>query len=119
MNRLFELRGDLSQSEMAAKLGMSQTNYSAYELGKQKLNSKIIELVCSEFGVSADWLLGFDVPRRPAVQTLALEDARLIELFHALNPDGKKIAINLLKSLVSLDPFRSEPTAPSATPASA
>lgn len=36
-NRLFELRGNLSQKEFAERIGLSQQNYANYENGKQGL----------------------------------------------------------------------------------
>lgn len=59
-NRLRQLRGDRTQAEMASILGMSQANYGYYENGKQSLKSTQIELICTTFGCSAEWLLCFD-----------------------------------------------------------
>lgn len=62
-NRLSELRGEMSQREFAAKIGLSQQNYGKYEQGKQKLNSDLIAKICTTFGCSAEWLLGLDGKR--------------------------------------------------------
>lgn len=72
-NRLFELRGNLSQKEFAEKIGLSQQNYANYESGKQGLKSDLIATICETFGCSAEWLLELDgdklIPKnaRPAV----------------------------------------------------
>lgn len=59
-NRLAELRGDQSQAEFAARLGMTQQNYWKYENGKQGLRSDLIVKICEEFGCTAEWLLALD-----------------------------------------------------------
>lgn len=59
-NRLFELRGDKKQAQIARELGMTQQNYANYESGKQGMKSDMIERVCKLYGCTAEWLLGFD-----------------------------------------------------------
>ena len=59
-NRLFELRGDLSQKEFAERIGLTQQNYANYENGKQGLKSDLIARICETFGCSAEWLLELD-----------------------------------------------------------
>lgn len=59
-NRLFELRGNLSQKEFAERIGLSQQNYANYENGKQGLKSDLIAKICETFGCSAEWLLELD-----------------------------------------------------------
>lgn len=56
--RLRELRGSLSQSEFASKIGVKQTSYSSWERGVKDPASQTLVLIASTFGVSADWLLG-------------------------------------------------------------
>ncbi len=54
--RLKELRGTLSQTELANKLGMPQTTYSNYENGKSKPNIDILIKFADFYGVSLDYL---------------------------------------------------------------
>lgn len=56
--RLRELRGDLSQCEFAAKIGVKQTSYSSWERGVKDPAAQTVAQISSTFGVSADWLLG-------------------------------------------------------------
>ena len=58
--RLRELRdyNQIAQKEIAEKLGVSQQHYSMYETGKRVLNAEQIILICKEYNVSADYLLG-------------------------------------------------------------
>lgn len=65
-NRLFELRGSLSQKEFAERIGLTQQNYANYENGKQGLKSDLITKICETFGCSAEWLLELDSDKRAA-----------------------------------------------------
>lgn len=73
-NRLSELRGELSQADFARLLGMSQQNYGKYENGKSPLKSDMIEAICRQFGVSAEWLLGMTDKRSGIERTVATAD---------------------------------------------
>lgn len=68
--RLRELRGALSQSEFALKIGVKQTSYSSWERGVKDPASQTIVLIASTFGVSADWLLG--LPERTGGGTVTV-----------------------------------------------
>jgi transcriptional regulator with XRE-family HTH domain len=65
--RLRTLRGSLSQTEMANKLGTNQTTYSAWERGERELNITTICAISKLFGVTADWLLGISDVRDPSL----------------------------------------------------
>lgn len=58
--RLAELREDhdLSQSEMARILGVSQATYSRYETGRLDIPSQTLIALARYHGVSVDYLLG-------------------------------------------------------------
>lgn len=57
-SRLRELRGNVSQSDFANKIGVKQTSYSSWERGVKDPAAQTVALISSTFGVSADWLLG-------------------------------------------------------------
>ena len=58
--RLRNLRedADLSQRQLAAYLGMSQTGYSKYETGENDVPTQILIRLASLYRVSTDYLLG-------------------------------------------------------------
>ena len=60
--RINELRieNNLSKMELASKTGIPQATIARYELGKSLPNSERIIVLCSFFGVSADYLLGLE-----------------------------------------------------------
>jgi transcriptional regulator with XRE-family HTH domain len=56
--RLRELRGfDLTQAEMAKRLGVSQSYLSSAERGENEVGAEILLRIGKEFGKSLEWLL--------------------------------------------------------------
>lgn len=56
--RLKRLRGDLTQTEAAIRIGITAQTLARYENGQRKPNSEVIVMLCKCYGVSADYLLG-------------------------------------------------------------
>ena len=106
--RITELRKaqKLTQSEFAEKLGFTQSNLSAIELGKIPLTEANIRLVCYAFGVNEEWL-------RNGVGTMLNEDAilvaqekRILEHFRQLTPTAKDEFAKLVREKVELEELR-------------
>lgn len=57
-SQLKELRGKLSQAEMASKLGTKQTTYSAWERNENEPDLNSLCAIAKQFSVTTDWLLG-------------------------------------------------------------
>ena len=64
LNRLRDLRedNDLTQTEFAKILHISQTNYSKYELGKINIPNTTLIQIAKYYNVSLDSILGL-IPR--------------------------------------------------------
>lgn len=62
MNRLRELRvsSNLTLQELAKIMNMSYSNIAMMERGERSLTQENVELFCSFFKVSSDYLLGLD-----------------------------------------------------------
>ena len=60
--RIKELRIEkgLTQAEFAKILNTTQKNISKYELEKLDLSTDIIILICRNFNISADYILGLE-----------------------------------------------------------
>ena len=66
--RLRELRDEknLTQTEIAKMLGMSQTGYSKYETGENDIPTDVLIKLAKFYNTSIDYLLGqTDNKRRP------------------------------------------------------
>ena len=56
--RLKKLRKtlDLTQQELANKIGIARGNIGAYEVGKNAPSDAVISLICKQFNVDENWL---------------------------------------------------------------
>ena len=66
--RLRELRveKDLTQTEIAKMLGMSQTGYSKYETGENDIPTDVLIKLSKLYNISIDYLLGQTDNRKKA-----------------------------------------------------
>lgn len=79
--KLKELRGTTSQSEMAAALNMKYQQWARYEKGIVAPGADILAEICRVHAVSADWLLGLSDKRgtsaaKPPAPTVNLDELR-------------------------------------------
>ncbi len=72
--RIRELRTDhdLSQTEFAQILGMSQTGYSKYETGENDIPTEILIAIADYHRTSVDYLLGLTDEKKPYPKKRAL-----------------------------------------------
>ena len=68
--RLRELRGATSQSEMARTLGIVRQQWIKYETGQSAPGADMIARICNIHACSADWLLGLDDRGKSAAVTV-------------------------------------------------
>jgi transcriptional regulator with XRE-family HTH domain len=59
-DRLRELRGETSQSEMARQLGIVRQQWIKYETGQSAPGAEMLATICRVHACSADWLLGIE-----------------------------------------------------------
>lgn len=95
MNRLYELRKNinLSQKELAEKIGAKQNTYSKWEHSANSISVKNLLKLCSFFDVSPGYLLGINDIKKPA------SDAECEKLKNATSL--QKFVINLILELRS------------------
>lgn len=67
MNRLRDLRedADLTQTQVAKFLGMSQTGYSKYETGENDIPTRVLIELAKFYHTSIDYLLRVSDRRTP------------------------------------------------------
>ena len=65
--RLRELRGMSSQSEMARPLEITYQQWAKYERGESAPGAEMLVKICRAHACSADWLLGLDAPASHSV----------------------------------------------------
>ena len=66
-NRIRELREDhdLTQTQIASILNMSQTGYSQYEIGKNDIPTRLLIMLSEYYDTSVDYLLGITDEMKP------------------------------------------------------
>lgn len=66
-NRLRDMREDrdLNQTVLAKLLGVHQTTYSNYELGKLSLTAEVLITLANYYGTSVDYLIGMTDETKP------------------------------------------------------
>lgn len=79
--RLKELRGTSSQSEMADAIGIKWQSWARYERGDVAPGAEILANICRVHACSADWLLGISHKNdlssaKPPSSTINLEELR-------------------------------------------
>lgn len=104
--RLKELRNanDLSQKELAEKLGYKQGTISQWEMGRRMLDVETLERIADFFGVSTDYIL--ERPATVEVLPNPLQN-KLLKSFNNLNDFGKREAINRVNELSQLPQYAS------------
>ena len=60
--RMLRVENNLSQTDVARELGITQQTYSKYENLEKSvaIDSEVIKKLCTLYGISADYLLGIE-----------------------------------------------------------
>lgn len=95
--RQIRMEHHLTQGQMADLLGLSRQYYTCLERGLYDLTVDKILKLKQHFGVSADYILGYDPVGKVPVSTDELE---LIQTLHKISaPDVTKGILNMAKSI--------------------
>lgn len=88
VSRLSEIRQrkDLTQSDVAKHLKITQQTYSSYETGKRQMNFETLCMLADFYEVSTDYLLG----RQDAIPSFLNEEERgIVDKYRALGEHAK------------------------------
>lgn len=102
MNKIKELReyANLSQSQLASKIGVNQTAISQWERGATMPKLPQVKKLCDFFDVSDAYLLGeSNIKKAPPIEDADLtpEEMELIKRFRASPEALQEAAFRLLK----------------------
>lgn len=100
MLKYFRMRENLSQSELAEKLGVSTSRISMYEAGKREPDFETEELIADFFNTDLNTLRGKDVEK------LAMDGKTkyALDLFMSLSNVGQDIVIEYIELLKNVHP---------------
>lgn len=98
MLRLNELRGNYTQVQMAQILGLPRETYRNYETGKREPPIEVLIKIANYFGVSVDYLIGYD--SKSDSSDFTSEEQKIIEQYRNIPDDRlKKLLRDQLKIL--------------------
>lgn len=116
--RLRELRkqSELSQQDLADKIGVSKQALSQYERGVREPDFENLLALCDVFNVSADYLLGKanvtlrllsseELRKLSSSERLTEDESALLSNFRSLNDAGKYEVSNHLEYILSQKRF--------------
>ena len=95
-----------SRTAIAAEFGVAKQTISAWTTGQTSPRLPVVSSLADYFGVSSDWLLGFDVPKyphkpsdeKPPDDQPKNDDVRLlIRGLNKLSPEQLEQATNMMK----------------------
>ena len=91
--RLESLRSDLTQKQMASKIGVPLNTYTNWIRSINVPKADQLEKICTVFGVSSDWLLGLSQPQTGKTLHSKMSDST--ELYMAECEECKKKAVQI------------------------
>ena len=90
---------EITQRDFCRGIYVSQSYYAQIESGKRPVNDRIIALVCSQYGVSKEYLAaGKGAMFRENLSNLQLQ--QLLEVMNELEPPFREYIILQVKQLV-------------------
>ena len=95
LKRLRENRG-VTQAELSRTLRISPSTVGMWEQGRREPDYEMLKRLADYFNVSADYLLGRDMTKAPA---LSAEQVALLKGFDSLNSDGQRDILGYLDFL--------------------
>lgn len=97
-HRIKEIRKalNISQTEFAKKIGLSQATLAMIEVGKRTFNDKHIKLICSTFNVNENWLRTGE----GEMFNSSPYEQEFVEIFSTLQPETQQCLLNIAKELL-------------------
>jgi transcriptional regulator with XRE-family HTH domain len=90
MLKYYRLRENLSQSELAGKLGLSPSTVSMYEVGKREPDFETEEKIADFFNTDLNTLRGYDTEINPNYSYINDSDEKImVSKYRLLNDEGK------------------------------
>jgi transcriptional regulator with XRE-family HTH domain len=104
-----EIKG-ISQSELAAAIGTTQTNISRWEQGKNEPTSNFIILLANHLQTTTDYLLGreteYGIVEIKSDLSLTQDENEILTNYRKLNDQGKGRLVGYLIALIENTKYR-------------
>jgi transcriptional regulator with XRE-family HTH domain len=101
--RVIEVRKykGLNQTDFAKKLGFTQANLSAIELGKIPLTETNIHLLCLTFGVREEWIRTGEGEMFNETKDISSCKQELFDTFDKLSPQMQEVIQEIAHTLLN------------------
>lgn len=99
MNELKNLRKsrNLLQKDMAKILGVSVSTYCYWEKGDFQPDNEALKKIADYFGVTIDYLLGYEQQAPPPTETLTDGEKALLDLFKRVPTEQQSLVLEMIK----------------------
>ena len=106
MMKIKELRTEfnLTQKDIALKLGCNQTAVGKYERGELEPNIQVLIKLSAIFGCTVDYLLGVDsdyVSAKSSESNLTYEEYSLVKMYRILSERDKNFISDVFNRLIT------------------
>ena len=97
LNELFD-SDSRNDTAIANALGVSKQTVCAWKKGRRSPKKTVIVKIAEMFGVTLEWLMGFDVPKYPEEMTVAVPDSDLFgKLLRGMEPEDYRTVMQILE----------------------
>lgn len=96
---------NLTQEELAVKIGTSQRQVSFYETGKNEPTANVLDALADALDTTTDWLLGrTQIVERPmrGQGDLTEEEAEIISIIRRKDSERRRIIFNVIRDLAEV-----------------
>lgn len=63
--RAYRKENKITQKQIAERIGIDERQYWKYEAGRNELPIRYLALICKEYNIDANWLLGLTETPQP------------------------------------------------------
>lgn len=106
--RQARINAGLTQNEVAARLGVTESTYCGYETGKRQPDAIKIASLAKIMNVTGDYLL--EIEEKAHVQTVTREitpdEAVLLDAFQNMNSEGRVVIMNLISTMAASGTYK-------------
>ncbi len=93
----------MTKKELAAKLNISPSAVSMYELGERTPSVDVLESIADYFNVDMDYLLGKQTVKRKISYDFLKQECELEAYFGMLSAQNNELDLEFMKHYISLD----------------
>jgi transcriptional regulator with XRE-family HTH domain len=83
--------------ELGRVLGCGESTISMYENGKRQPDNETLKKIADYYGVTIDYLLGYEQQAPPPTETLTDGEKALLDLFKRVPSEQQSLVLEMIK----------------------